>query len=217
MGLDWLKLLTSDRGWVSENYLGFCRVSKWYYSTVPLMDEDEYVEPNVSVDKWTVKMCQDWLKVHDYRIVGKVGELRKRIQSIKSDTVSESINRKKSICSVLNFIEMIGSMVSMVAAIMTPVVTTDIINNVDREVKIFLSNLDKVHKTLPSISSLPTTGENIKPIWLTKYNFQSLLNIPETMNFMGPLVNLWEGSNQGEGYLRYAKPKISNIHKKIGN
>ena len=32
------------------------------------------------------------------------------------------------------------------------------------------------------------------------------------MAFFGPLVNLWEGSNQGEGYLRYAKPKISNIH-----
>ena len=103
----------------------------------------------------------------------------------------------------------------MVASIMTPVVTTDIINNVDREVKIFLSNLDKVHKTLPSILTLPATGENIKPIWLTKYNFQSLLNIPETMNFMGPLFNLWEGSNQGEEYLRYAKPKISNIHKKL--
>ena len=34
------------------------------------------------------------------------------------------------------------------------------------------------------------------------------------MAFFGPLVNLWEGSNQGERYLRYAKPKISNIHSK---
>ena len=28
------------------------------------------------------------------------------------------------------------------------------------------------------------------------------------------LVNLWEDSNQGEGYLRYAKPMIVNIHSK---
>ena len=34
------------------------------------------------------------------------------------------------------------------------------------------------------------------------------------MKFYGPLLNLWEGSNQGEGYLRYAKPTITNIHAK---
>ena len=34
------------------------------------------------------------------------------------------------------------------------------------------------------------------------------------MEFFGPLVILWEGSNQGKGYLRYAKPKINNIHSK---
>ena len=34
------------------------------------------------------------------------------------------------------------------------------------------------------------------------------------MKKYGPLVNIWEGSNQGEGYLRYAKPKVSNIHHK---
>ena len=42
----------------------------------------------------------------------------------------------------------------------------------------------------------------------------SLLNLPETMTRYGPLINLWEGSNQGEGYLRYAKPMITNIHSK---
>ena len=34
------------------------------------------------------------------------------------------------------------------------------------------------------------------------------------MREYGPLINLWEGSNQGEGYLRYAKPSIVNIHSK---
>ena len=30
-GLDWLKLITSTTGWVSDNYLGFCRIMKWFY------------------------------------------------------------------------------------------------------------------------------------------------------------------------------------------
>ena len=41
-----------------------------------------------------------------------------------------------------------------------------------------------------------------------------MLNIPETIDKYGPLINLWEGSNQGEGYLRYAKPKVTDIHSK---
>ena len=31
MGLDWCKLIDTDSGWVSDNYLGFARIMKWYY------------------------------------------------------------------------------------------------------------------------------------------------------------------------------------------
>ena len=31
------------------------------------------------------------------------------------------------------------------------------------------------------------------------------------------MVNLWEGSNQGEGYLRHVKPKITSVHTKKWN
>ena len=34
------------------------------------------------------------------------------------------------------------------------------------------------------------------------------------MKEYGPIINLWEGSNQGEGYLRYDEPVIVNIHSK---
>ena len=34
------------------------------------------------------------------------------------------------------------------------------------------------------------------------------------MKEYGPLINLWEGSNQSEGYLRYDKPMIVNFHSK---
>ena len=36
--------------------------------------------------------------------------------------------------------------------------------------------------------------------------------MPKAMAKYGPLINLWEGSNQGEGYLRYVKPKITDMH-----
>ena len=50
------------------------------------------------------------------------------------------------------------------------------------------------------------------PLWLAKYNFQSLLNLPETIKLFGPLSNLWEGGNNGEGILRFVKPRINTIH-----
>ena len=34
------------------------------------------------------------------------------------------------------------------------------------------------------------------------------------MELFGPMMNLWEVSNQGEGYLRYVKPKIHTIKSK---
>ena len=102
-------------------------------------------------------------------------------------------------------------MVSMIASVMSSSVTDISLCTVDREIKIFLSNIDKV-QAFTTTTSCASSKKKPKPLWLSKYNFQSLLNIPKTMAFFGPLVNLWEGSNQGEGYLRYAKPKISNIH-----
>ena len=53
-----------------------------------------------------------------------------------------------------------------------------------------------------------------KPFWMTRYDHLSLLNIPRSMRLFGPMINLWEGSNQGEGCLRFAKPKLTNIYYK---
>ena len=31
-GICWLKIINTNSGWVSENYLGFPRIMKWFYS-----------------------------------------------------------------------------------------------------------------------------------------------------------------------------------------
>ena len=53
-----------------------------------------------------------------------------------------------------------------------------------------------------------------KLIWLSKYNYQLLMNIPNQMKLFGLLVQLWEGSIQDEGILRLVKPKINSIRTK---
>ena len=81
----------------------------------------------------------------------------------------------------------------------------------EREIKLFLSNINIIQELLSSKKN------NEKPIWLKKYNFQSLLNLPKALIEFGPLVKLWEGGNQGEGYLRYVKPRIRDVHSKNWN
>ena len=44
-----------------------------------------------------------------------------------------------------------------------------------------------------------------------------MLNLSHAANLYGLLVNLWEGNNQREGYMRHMKPKIISVHTKKWN
>ena len=163
-GLCWMQLLDSSSGWVSENYLGFCRIIKWYY-------------------------CSDIL--------------------LKTEqNCSEIKDTKLSIIGNLT-----SSLYAMVGLIMSELVNQTVISYTDRVIRIFLSNL-RNYETYSKRNKHGKLKDKKKPIWITKYNYQSLMNIPEQMQLFGPLVQLWEGSNQGEGYLRFIKPKINNVHAK---
>jgi hypothetical protein len=50
-------------GWVSENYLGFSRIIKWFYSVVLEVDDnaEDYVEPTKPVDAWTTEECHEFM------------------------------------------------------------------------------------------------------------------------------------------------------------
>ena len=46
------------------------------------------------------------------------------------------------------------------------------------------------------------------PGWVTSYNFLSLLNLPTVLKDYGSMRVLWEGGEDGEGYLRSVKPLL---------
>ena len=52
------------------------------------------------------------------------------------------------------------------------------------------------------------SSKNGKPIWVSRYNFMCLLNVPKIMKYYGPMQNLWEGWYIGEGYIILVKPYI---------
>ena len=65
------------------------------------------------------------------------------------------------------------------------------------------------HRFERAVNDRPDTeSDNKKPGIVTSYNMPSLLNIPDAMRRYGPLVNLWEGKNMGEGILHFVKAQM---------
>ena len=50
----------------------------------------------------------------------------------------------------------------------------------------------------------------MKPCWVSKSNFLSLLNLPKQMRLYGPMRRYWEGGYRGEGLIQDLKPLIKN-------
>ena len=118
--------------------------------------------------------------------------------------------------------ELISGFLAMVARIMvTGDITPSIADDTDRHVKLFLTmfhNFQKSHLNTTSSRQVGDDGnsqpQNVKPYWLSKYNYITLLNIPESMLRFGSLRLLFEGDGKGEGSLHALKDAISSFRGK---
>ena len=98
----------------------------------------------------------------------------------------------------------------MISSIMIEYTNDDVIRQCESNIKTFLSCLHEL-ELIDKKECEDTRNSKKKPIWLSKYNYQSLINLSFTMQRFEPLKNYWEGSMQGEGYLKLIKPKINNL------
>ena len=178
MGLDWCKVIEVESGWVSDKYLAFAILMKWYYHPLMVLQPDA-----------------------DY----------------------------KKICRLNDINNCVGNLLSMISIVMIrEVKIKDTLDELNREIRIFLTYIHTISTSMDEYDSTNNvktkdTGSTVHiieqdrnkkrtPYWIKKYNYMSLLNLPDAMNLYGPLINLWEGANKGEGYLRFAKPMIKDIH-----
>ena len=160
-------------------------------------------------------MCKEWLKKHKLDDQGRVHDLKKARSEYKSGSkkillanlkASSRIDRNTDVICIL-----IGSMLSTISITMRSKIDTETLITMEREIKLFLSNINIIQQLLS------TNKINEKSIWLEKYYFQSLLNLTKALIEFGPLVKLWVGRYQGEGYLRYVNPRKRDVHSKNWN
>ena len=68
--------------------------------------------------------------------------------------------------------------------------------------KLFLSCVDKFESTV-------YIKETLKPIWRSRGNFLSLLNLPLQQQYFGTVRNFWEGER--ERYIQHIKPLLKDL------
>ena len=214
MDLDWCKVVLIESEWVSDYYLAFVRIIKWFYHPLESLNvEEDYSEPNKDVKLWLLLDCNNWVKVRGLDTTNKVNDLETRVAYYKNtkDRPPPILCHQK--CSVKELNVLIESLLLCVSNVMIRQVGINYLIELDRDIKLFLSSIHIVQESLKLEGN--TKDLNIgNPYWLSKYNYTCLLNLPVTMKYYGPLINLWEGSNQGEGFFRYVEPQIRDVFTK---
>ena len=207
LNLSWCKVLPYSGGklggWVSENYLAFARLLKWFYSQLNVLEtETEYVQPTKGLVRWHKKELVEWLDRRGLDKSGKVSEVRFRVMLFMDQDGGPPPLLPPKGGSVDHVMLTVRTLNCMVARLMCNVVDKDHIADTERLIKLFLSIFDRFDEGMREALEK-------KPKWASSYNFLCLLNLPEVMYNYGPLRNLWEGGHQGEGILRFVKSELN--------
>ena len=105
--------------------------------------------------------------------------------------------------------QLVQALVAMTSRIMQPKMTEELIDDIDRHVKIFLSTICMLQK---ETNKFVSKEKRLKVE--TTSNLSGLLNLKSYIRDYGPLRLYWEGGYKGEGLLRFIKPMVKQgVHK----
>ena len=194
-------------GWVSENFMAFARISPWVYSCLQKLDNDPPLHPQDGkpIGQWTTEECKNFLRPRRILLSGNVKILRERVVENIDAPIPPPVGGpvEEVAALILSRWEMNSFFMGM-----------EFLPADDSHEKIgsclirlFLSAL-AVHDNSTGL----VAGRKL-PIWVTQYNCQSLLNLPEQTETLGPIRNRWEGGKRGEGFLRTVKPIVQSGRK----
>lgn len=111
--------------------------------------------------------------------------------------------------------QLASSLIAMISRIMQPEVTIELVRDVDRHIKIYLSTLTQIDDMNIDLSIAKVNKRSKKSNMVRKRkinttsNLTTLLNIPGFMQQYGPPRLYWEGGYKGEGVLRLVKPVVT--------
>lgn len=199
VGMDWLKCQEYSStgkfgGWVSENFLGFSRLMKWFFQNVgDLHGTEEDEDPgDLSPSSWRKGHFVHWLRVRGLKTDGVVNELKaRRKEAMAKPTpppVLETVAGEYVPEQVQNMLVALDNMLSSI--MISEVVPGVTVPNMELKIKSFLTEFDLLDQQVKT--------KGTKPKVITSFNFLCLLNLPRLTERFGPLRNFWEGGHKGE-------------------
>ena len=195
-------------GWVSENFMGFARIAPWAYSCIERIREDPpFIAPDKAINRWTGEECKDFLRSRRLSLQGKVEILKARVNDNINLPIPEPVGASKN--DVRKMILCMWQMISFLMG-MTELELENENSQVllaESLIRLFLTSLETVDKMTRIVTRAKW------PTWVSQYNYQCLLNIPEQIRILGPIRNRWEGGKRGEGFLRIVKPIVQKGRK----
>ena len=205
LSLDWVTVQPFKEGlggWVSENYLGFARISRWFYHRLEnAIEEEPYKDPEKPFDEWTKRENKEWLYYRDLSTGGSAAVLKKRVEEYKLRPAGEPEIITGRDCTSEDIIDLLSSMVRMIGILMGDQVNIGSVGHLDFAIKKFLTHLDIVDRKFRK--------KEEKPRWISQYNLSSLHNMVLSTWMLGPVRNYWEGSYRGEAFLRFVKKEVN--------
>jgi hypothetical protein len=185
-------------GWVSENYLDMARIIPWFYSVFYRMDMSvQYADTVTDSKTWSQQIYYNWLKARSLNVHGDKNMLRNRVLSFQRLPMNEIPPITCNPHSVDDIFQLLKALTFMLECLMSQDTVKCSSERLESYVRHFLSLFSNLDSFLDPDRKIPT--------WITKYNFLSLLNLPDQVKKFGSVRNIWEGGVQGEGFLRTVK------------
>ena len=149
------------------------------------------------MSKWNKKENMAWLRARGLKTGGDANTVRQRVKDcVDSNDIPELIMIK--MCGKETLLTMIRAMKSLICCCMTVSDKEGDVEYLELVIRYFLIMYDEFKGSI----SDSTVG------WVKAYNFLSLLNLPDIVKRYGSMRVLWEGGEDGEGYLKGVKSEL---------
>ncbi|CAJ1946575.1 unnamed protein product [Cylindrotheca closterium] len=216
--LSWCKAETRFGGYVSENWVAYCLISKFLHqllSNLAPIDVEYTDPPGVPLSQYNLKQKKAWLLAREIEgIDGKSSKLMvdTTFLCFKSKPEEQWPDIVKPIASKASLIQ-VNHMIICWQVCMARVMSLDQnptegqVMDIDRHIKLFLSAVDEFDSTRRQQA---TTKDKKVPVWRRKPNYIGLLNYQDTIRQMGPLSQLSELDYKGEASIKDIKRQIKN-------
>ena len=238
LSLSWCQVETKFGGFVSENWLAYCRISKYTYQLLKVLETKDvlYHDPHdLPLSNYNLTQKRAWLLARQIPGIEKkstktvVEHKFKEYLNLPEGELLPGIVRpavsKALLDDVMNMVVCWHVCMSRVMSLdQNP--TDPQVSDIERHVKFFLTSVQEFDKTrckaqaeldsqrkrkvvVPPNKRQKRNDPIIIPVWKRKPNFLGLLNFPDAIRHFGPIRVLTELDLKGEAAIKLIKSKMN--------